>query len=192
MLRKGEVAREACASRYHIQAMRKFILGVIAGVFAVPAFAYLYLRLGLFPVETSAAPFPFEKTSAAMGLSARIGKASADLPPIPATDADYSVGARVYRETCAVCHGLLNGDKTPTARGMYPPPPQLMHGKGVTNDPVGETHWKVANGIRLTGMSGYHGSLSDAQIWQVSELLADMNKVPSSVKEYLSTPAATR
>jgi thiosulfate dehydrogenase len=172
--------------------MGKFILGVIMGVLAVPAFAYLYLRLGLFPVETSAPPFPFEKTLAAMGLSARIGKASTDQPPVPPTDADYTAGAKVYQETCAVCHGLLNGDKTPTARGMYPPPPLLMQGKGVTDNPVGETHWKVANGIRLTGMPGYHGSLSDAQIWQVSELLADMNKVPSSVKDYLSTPAATR
>src|ERR1035441_1884497 len=36
---------------------------------------------------------------------------------------------------------------TPTAKGMYPPPPQLMYGKGVTDDKVGETHWKVANGI---------------------------------------------
>ena len=170
--------------------MAKFILGVLLGVLAVPAFAYLYLRLGLFPAETSSPPFPLEKTLAGMGLNARIGKASADQPPAPATEADYTAGAKVYQETCAVCHGLLNGDKTPTAKGMYPPPPQLLHGKGVTDDPVGETHWKVANGIRLTGMPGYHGSLSDTQIWQVSELLADMDKVPASVKADLSAPAA--
>ena len=81
---------------------------------------------------------------------------------------------------------------TPTAKGMYPPPPQLMYGKGVTDDKVGETHWKVANGIRLTGMPGYHGSLSDAQIWQVSELLANKDKVPLSVKDYLSARSAAK
>jgi mono/diheme cytochrome c family protein len=172
--------------------MGKLILGIIIGVVTVPAVAYLYLRLGMFPAETSAPPFPFEKTLAAMGLSRRIGKAATDQPLAPANDADYMEGAKVYRETCAVCHGLPNGDKTPTAKGMYPPPPQLMHGKGVTDDPIGETHWKVANGIRLTGMPGYHGSLSDAQIWEVSELLANMDKVPLSVKDYLSAPSAAR
>ena len=170
--------------------MAKFILGVIIGVLAVPAFAYLYLRLGMFPVETSAPPFPFEKKMAAMGLDARIGKAGEEQPPSPPTEADYLEGAKVYRETCAFCHGLPNGDKTPTAKGEYPPPPQLMHGKGVTDDPVGETHWKVANGIRLTGMPGYHGALTDQQIWQVSELLANMDKVPASVKQSLVTPPA--
>jgi hypothetical protein len=39
-----------------------------------------------------------------------------------------------------------------TSKGMYPQPPELFKGKGVTDDPAGETYWKVANGIRLTGM----------------------------------------
>ena len=172
--------------------MAKFLLGAILGVLAVPALAYLYLRLGMFPAETSAPPFPFEKQLASMGLSARIGKAVDDKAPAPPTPEAYMDGAKVYRETCAVCHGLPNGDKTPTAKGMYPPPPQLMHGKGVTDDPVGETHWKVAHGIRLTGMPGYEGALSDEQVWHVSQLLADVDKVPATVKDYLSASAPVK
>jgi len=34
---------------------------------------------------------------------------------------------------------------------MYPAPPQLFHGVGVTDDDAWESYWKVENGIRLTG-----------------------------------------
>ena len=47
---------------------------------------------------------------------------------------------------------------------------------GVSDDPPGETYWKVANGIRLTGMPSYKGVLTDTQMWQVSLLLANADK----------------
>jgi thiosulfate dehydrogenase len=46
----------------------------------------------------------------------------------------------------------------------------------VSDDPVGETYWKVANGIRLTGMPSYKNILTDTQMWQVSLLLANADK----------------
>jgi len=75
--------------------------------------------------------------------------------------------------------------KTPTAKGMFPPPPQLLRGKGVTDDPVGETYWKAVNGIRLTGMPAYRGSLSDEQLWQVSQLLAHADKLSARARSRL-------
>jgi len=56
----------------------------------------------------------------------------------------------------------------------------------VTDDEPGETYWKVANGIRLTGMPAFKQSLSDTQMWQVSLLLANANKIPDSVKQALT------
>jgi hypothetical protein len=72
---------------------------------------------------------------------------------------------------------------------MYPRPPQLFQGKGVTDDEPGETYWKVFNGIRLTGMPGFSKSLSETQMWQISLLLANADKLPSSVKGSLVAPA---
>ena len=46
----------------------------------------------------------------------------------------------------------------------------------MSDDPPGETYWKVANGIRLTGMPAYKGVLTENQIWQVSQLLANADK----------------
>jgi mono/diheme cytochrome c family protein len=71
---------------------------------------------------------------------------------------------------------------------MFPKPPQLFTGHGVTDDPAGETYWKAANGIRLTGMPGFKGPLSDTQLWQVSLMLANADKLPASAKAAVGEP----
>ena len=47
---------------------------------------------------------------------------------------------------------------------------------GVSDDPVGETYWKVKNGIRLTGMPSFEKALTEDQMWQVSLLLSKADK----------------
>jgi thiosulfate dehydrogenase len=168
--------------------MLKFILGVIVGVLLVPVFIYFYFRFGYAPVATNAPPIPFERRLAHLGLDARIEKDAPKTPPIQPTDADLQNGAHLYRDHCAMCHGGWGTPKTATARGMYPNPPQLLKGKGVTDDPAGETYWKVSNGIRLTGMPAYKDSLSDKEMWQVSLMLAGADKLPQDVLQILQQP----
>ena len=74
---------------------------------------------------------------------------------------------------------------------MYPHPPQLFQGKGVTDDEAGETYWKIFNGFRLTGMPGFSKSLNETQMWQMSLLLANADKLPASVKAALVAPPAS-
>jgi thiosulfate dehydrogenase len=74
---------------------------------------------------------------------------------------------------------------------MYPRPPQLFQGKGVTDDEAGETYWKIFNGIRLSGMPGFSKSLSETQMWQTALLLANADKLPESAKEALVTTTVT-
>ena len=102
------------------------------------------------------------------------------------TEANLTAGAKIYRDYCVVCHGTIDGPKTAAAAGMFPLPPQLLQDKGVTDDPVGETYWKVANGIRLTGMPGYLGSLANDELWRVSQFVARANDIPSSVRQIVS------
>jgi mono/diheme cytochrome c family protein len=60
---------------------------------------------------------------------------------------------------------------------------------GVSDDPPGETYWKVANGIRLSGMPSYNQVLSDTEMWQVSVLLANADKpLPPAALELLKAP----
>jgi len=60
----------------------------------------------------------------------------------------------------------------------------------VTDDPVGETYWKVSNGIRMTGMPGFGEMLTQAQMWQVSQLLAHADKLPEKARAVLVKPAS--
>jgi mono/diheme cytochrome c family protein len=108
--------------------------------------------------------------------------------PVTPDEPNLLAGADVYRENCAVCHGSPGGTPTAVARGMFPKPPKLLEGTGVTDDPPAETYWKVANGIRLTGMPGFSESLSQTQMWQVSLLAAHADKLPDSVKTALYRP----
>lgn len=165
----------------------KFLAGLVLGVLLFPLCVYLYFRFGYAPVAASASPIPFERKLAHMGLDARIEKEAPKNAPFQPSEADFQNGARLYRQHCAVCHGI-GGDKTPAAKGMYPRPPELLKGTGVTDDPAGETFWKVQNGIRLTGMPAYGGSLSEKEMWQISFLLAGADKLSSGVRGVLNRP----
>jgi mono/diheme cytochrome c family protein len=167
--------------------MRKFLFGFVAALALIAAGGLGFVALGLAPVATASAPLPFEKLITHIALNARVRKEAPKSSPIQASDDVYMAGARIYRTHCAVCHGLPGQSQTAIAKGEFPKPPNLFKGKGVTDDPAGETYWKVANGIRLTGMPGFTGSLSREQMWQVSLLLAT-DKLPASVRTVLQEP----
>ncbi len=158
----------------------KFLIGLIVGLLVLPAAGYLYLSMGMAPVATSAPPLPMERYLTHKALNARIDREAPSGVTLAATEANFVAGVKVYKENCAVCHGLPGQEKQPIAKGMFPPPPQLFTGHGVTDDPAGETYWKVKNGIRLTGMPGFTGSLSEEQMWQVSIMLAQADKLPAA------------
>jgi thiosulfate dehydrogenase len=161
--------------------VKSWVGGFIGGLLVLPIFGFLYLRLGFAPVATSAPPLPLERYITQSALHARIEKELPKQEPVAATESTFLMGAMTYRQQCAVCHGLPGQPKSEIAKGMFPSPPRLFEGHGVSDDPVGETYWKVKNGIRLTGMPGFEKSLSDEQIWQVSQLLAKSDKLPDSV-----------
>src|ERR1700758_1963709 len=131
---------------------------------------------------------PFEKYLAKKALHARIAKEMPKTVPIEISESNYLAGAQLYKDNCAVCHGVPLAPATPIATGMYPKPPLLLVGKGVTDDEPGESYWKVANGIRLTGMPAFSKSLSTNQMWQLAILLANADKLPPSVKAALVAP----
>ena len=171
----------------------KIILGFLLGVAAVAGGAAAYLRFGALPVATADKPFPLEKAIVSVSLKARI---ASQIQPAPfGTDEDvFEGGAHVYRTQCAGCHGTPGRDVA-FAKSMYPAAPQLWkkHAKGnvvgVSDDEPGETYWKVANGIRLTGMPAYKNVLTDTQMWQVTLLLKNADQqLPDPVMNILTAP----
>jgi mono/diheme cytochrome c family protein len=145
------------------------------------------------PVAVADRPLPYERLITGIPLDVRIDRELVKIPPLQADEENLVAGARVYRDQCAVCHGL-HGKPSSIGPHMFPKAPPLWeahhHGAmtmmGVSDDPPGETYWKVANGIRLTGMPSYMQVLTDIQMWQVSLLLANAGKpLPPAAVEIL-------
>ena len=162
-----------------------FVLGIILGFFLVLLGTYLYFSTGHAPVSTKASPMPLERKFANMALHAYLERVPHTPPPVPSDENTFLAGARVYKENCGVCHGLPGEPKTAIAAGMFPAPPQLFRGVGVTDDETWETYWKVDGGIRMTGMPGYRDALGETKMWQVSVLLKNADKISPAVKAEL-------
>jgi len=171
--------------------VKTFIIGILLGLAIVPFGAYLYFTGGSAPVATTDSDMPFENFLAHKALDARIVKDMPKTVPVQPTEGNYLDGADLYKRHCAVCHGVPLSPKSSIAAGMYPRPPQLFEGKGVTDDEPGETYWKIFNGIRLSGMPGFSKSLTENQMWQIAILLANADKLPASAKAALVAPIAS-
>jgi mono/diheme cytochrome c family protein len=171
--------------------MGRTLLGIILGVILVPLAVVAWLHFGQVPVAVSDPPLPQEKLITSVPLDARIDREMMKTPPIEADEENLVAGAEVYRDQCAACHGY-HGKPSSFGPHMFPDAPPLWekhHNNdvvGVSDDPPGETYWKVANGIRLSGMPSFKPVLTDTQMWQVSLLLANADKpLPRAALDFL-------
>jgi thiosulfate dehydrogenase len=171
----------------------KFLLGLIFGLLIIPVAVLIYFRAGNPPVAVADEAFLLEQQIVRAPLHARIEREMPKNAPIEASETNLEAGAHIYRQQCAACHGLY-GRPSAFAKHMYPHAPQLWapHDDGVvgvSDDPPGETYWKVANGIRLTGMPAFNKILNQTQMWQVTLLLARADKpLPTSALHLLKQP----
>jgi len=167
------------------------VAGILLTVLVIAGGVYLYFSTGRAPMATKASPMPFESKLAKLGLHAYLDKLPHLEPQVPADEANLLHGAKIYKENCAGCHGVPGEEKSAIAKGMYPAPPQLFHGTGVTDDEAWESYWQVENGIRMTGMPGFKDALTETQIWQVTVLVKNADKISESVKKELTAGAST-
>jgi thiosulfate dehydrogenase len=182
--------------------MARFLLGLVVGFVLAPVVLLAWFRFGHPPVAVADAHLPEEKLITSIPLETRIHRDMPSAAPIALNEENLVAGAQIYREQCASCHGFHNKPSSFGAH-MFPAAPPLWQKHrnndvvGVSDDPVGETYWKVANGIRLTGMPAYKSVLTDTQMWQVSLLLSNADKpLPPAVLENVRggesvQPAAT-
>src|ERR1035438_10263129 len=166
-----------------VKRMGRVLLGIVLGLVLAPLVVLGWLKFGKVPVAVADPPLPQEQLITSVPLNARIDKEMVKTPPIQVDEANMVAGAQIYSDNCAMCHGY-HGKPSMFGPEMFPGAPPLWevhhHGSeavmGVTDDPPGETYWKVANGIRLTGMPSFKNILSETEMWQVSLLLANAEK----------------
>ena len=176
--------------------MGRVLLGILLGCIIFPAALLFYYQYGFPPLAVGDKPFYGEVPLIQAPLRYRVPREAPKFSPIAPTEENLVAGAHIYVDQCAVCHGL-RGKQASIGTRMYPMAPPLWETHagddvvGVSNDPTGETWWKVSNGLRLSGMPAFQGVLSDNEIWQVSLLLSNANKpLPPAALELLHEPVA--
>ena len=165
--------------------LRAFVLGVVLTILAAAGGGYAILRAGLIPANADASPGWLETWAAGAALDATLAREAPKSPnPVALSDANLIAGIDLYGQHCAICHGTAKGDASasPIAKGEYPAPPQLAM-DGVEDDPEGYSFWKIAHGIRWTGMPAWRGTLNDEQIWTLALFLKNMDKLPPAAEQ---------
>jgi mono/diheme cytochrome c family protein len=179
--------------------MGRILIGIVLGVGRAPLAMLAWFCRGHPPVAVADPPLPFERQITRVPLDARIDCEKPAWPLTAPDEKNFVAGALIYRDQCAACHGFL-GEPPSFASHMYPKAPPLWEKHrsgevvGLSDDPPGETYWKIGNGIRLSGMPAFRAELTPAEIWQVAQLLANADKpLPPDVLEIVRSgqPPAT-
>lgn len=141
------------------------LLGVIAvGLALVIATGAVMLRGG---ISARAEPSQLEATVARQLRHWAIPKqARARQNPVP-VDAKAIAEARAhFADHCAQCHANDGSGDSAMGRKLYPRAPDMR--LSATQDlSDGEIFWIIENGIRFTGMPGWHAPQSETESWEL-------------------------
>lgn len=162
--------------------LRGVLTGILFTIVATAIAGYAIIRAGIMPANADERPPRFEVWAAKTSLHATLRKSAPRVTdPLSPTNGNLIAGVKLYAQNCAVCHGDSSGNATNVAKGLYQKPPQLAN-DGVEDDPDGVTYWKLAHGIRWTGMPAFDHTLSDKQIWQLTLFLKSMDHLPQAAQ----------
>jgi mono/diheme cytochrome c family protein len=159
-----------------------FVLGVIVVLVALIVGGYFFIKAGALPAGQDAKPSKVETWAAKTWLSATINRETKGLTsPLQPNESNLSAGANLYVANCQVCHGGPDAKASSIAKGQTPNPPQLAK-DGVEDDPEATTYWKIAHGIRFTGMPSFRESLSENEMWQIALFVKHMDSLPPGTR----------
>lgn len=90
--------------------------------------------------------------------------------PIEATDESVSMGADLYADNCAVCHGENGEGDGPTAASLDPPPADLHedHVQGLSD---GGLFYIINHGRPDSAMPAWEGTLTEQEQWHIINFL---------------------
>ena len=179
------------ASRGHSSGgLGKFLLGFLSALLLAAVTIIVYFKLGNPPVAVADKPLPVENAMLVSPTEKRIGREMTGAP-MASSEEVFKAGAEVYNAECASCHGKPDVDVA-FASHMHPLAPQFWRGRGRDNaigvgyEESGRVYWKIANGIRLSGMPSYSHILTDEQMWQLTLMLKHANRgLPESAMAIL-------
>jgi mono/diheme cytochrome c family protein len=112
----------------------------------------------------------------AVTVGGLLGSGPASAKPLPNDAGSIKRGASIYAQNCSSCHGLSGRGEGPVARSYNPPPTDFTRGEfrhGKTDNDLVKS---ITIGVPGTGMSGWKGKLSDAEIAAVAAYIRSLQK----------------
>jgi thiosulfate dehydrogenase len=171
--------------------MRNFILGIISAFLLLGLGGLLFVESGLLPTNADSSPPSLERRLATHALDNVLKRRASRLSnPVPSNDDNLIAGLKLYTINCAVCHGTLDNQPSPLAHSFYPPVPQLI--LGPVHAPQWHTYYVVRNGVRYTGMPSWRHTLSEQDIWRITDFLSRIETLPPAVQDYWSQSYGVR
>ena len=143
-----------------------------AGVIAIPILVLLIAELGYWPSDATSEPPQWETAIASRALQASIERQAPKVKSLLAADTlTILAGMKIYRNDCAGCHGLARL-KALYGLAAYPRVPQFGRQPPTLTDY--QAYWVIKNGIRYSGMAGFHGQTSEMDMWRTAEFVSHL------------------
>ncbi len=170
--------------------MRRFAVGFVFGLVALPLLLLAIARLGGFAVNATATPSRLEASLAQMALASAAARHAPHLTnPVAPTETNLLAGMRLFKNDCAGCHGTPNtAHANETNVNLYPNAQQFaLH---PPRKPPWQLFWLIRGGIRYSGMFAWAGQfapdstgrdVSDEKIWTAVTFLTHLDSLPPAV-----------
>ncbi|MGH7267293.1 MAG: CopD family protein, partial [Candidatus Rokuibacteriota bacterium] len=97
-------------------------------------------------------------------------------PTVPYTAISIARGLALYREHCAVCHGVAGYGDGPAAAGL-PRRPADLTARHTADHTVGDIFWWLSHGIPGSGMPGFAGRLTEEDRWDLINVVRTLASV---------------
>ena len=163
--------------------MRNFLLGAVTGVVLLFLCAALYLRLGFAEVRGDLRPSKSEERLMTAAVHASVRRRAPDLSnPIPPTDENLIMGAKLYVNNCSGCHGAADKSKTTV---MCFSRRFRSSTKWVPNTRRHKFFWIAKHGIRRSGMFANGKWYPDKDLWTIAAYIKRARNLPPAVQRGL-------
>jgi mono/diheme cytochrome c family protein len=172
--------------------MAKFFLGVIFALIVVFGGGYWWISTG--HVDSRAVPngpAQFERRTAMHAVDEWVdAHAPKQENPFQPTMENVMDGSMIYDKHCALCHGSLKEPISPMRTRFYPPVPQLVN--RTPDDPDANFFYVTKYGIKLSGMPGWDGLLTDDEIWKAVLFIKNSEKMKETPAPTPGAPAPSK
>lgn len=159
------------------------VLTLVAAGVSAGAAGLAVLYGGWYNLGATAQHFPFVYTVLEEGMKHSVRNHAQDIV-VPKSgwggEQQLRLGARVYRDKCAQCHGGPGFAQSTIGMSMQPIPGPLVD--ATQRWEPRELYWVTKNGIKMSGMPAWEYHLREDELWAV---VAFVTRMPAmSARDY--------